>query len=321
MTAVTFDNTPDGAVTVLNELNRKLTEIQRLTVAVLTGIQNNTVQDVGDVLALGRMYGSVLPTITQVNDSLRDVTQRLLNPKAAEQQRLAAQREQLEAATQEPRTPTTRRRIADITDDIAMSMVGQKLGPQYETKLREERKPVGTDLGMPTLEAAAKPAVEQPTLERSAADQVADAENAELLGLIDLAIGDNGLFARWFHSTVYPKGKGVFKAVPGVNIYNSDLTSMPYDRVSVWPEGFYRNAKTSALQHLVRTAEAVAVIDFGVLMDEDLSKAVRGLTVYFHRDPNRDVRTLDLTVMDRNLIRSLIKDLNNQFTAMHQNAQ
>ena len=317
----------------LNRLNLELTHLQRATVQTLTLVQSKALnlppQIDADITDQANRAAGMLMSIA---DALRNN----INAIAAQQVQTSA--EQLRSATQSPTAPMSagRQQIADIADDLAKNLLGQKIGPdkgpefiegveRVQAQRQQERaqsvfaNELPTIAKGPTAAAAKGPTLASAQVSEpvSMHDVRARQQEERRQGLLDLLVGKNGLIARWFSSGVYPEGTGVIAPQYEVNLYQEDISQLPYERLNGWPEGFYREAATSAFQYLFKTNHIVGVIHFSRMAEQDMQLRANAVEFFFHNEKGTPRVRRPASVFDSELLENVIRDANERLAQLH----
>jgi|SRR6185312_15950061 len=326
-------------IEVLNNVNQQLTDVQKTVVTTLLSLQRGQLNlDQENEELLRQLFEAAVPSLSLMALNMRQrvaivtgnanklATQANESaPSLAEvQQRHDAVKfdtrsltHELREATGQPTPPMSaaRQRIADIAQGLAEGMLGEKLGPDFAKGLqahRAEQAKSAMQTDMPTLTSTAPTKVEP-----SAEVLKRQNEQAEHENLVKMICGENGLLAVWFSSDVYGGGQGPLKPIAGVNHYMEDILMLPYERLLTWPEGFYRNASSSAFQYLVKTNDVIGVMDFGYLVSDNTARQQQALQLIFHGDSAKPKRKLPFTHLENSLMKTVIRDINTRLSAIH----
>jgi len=317
------------ALDAMNRLNIELTHLQRVAVQIISLVQSPNIKlpshldhDIAD--QANRAAGMLMSIADKLRENITAI--------AAQQVQVSA--DQLRAATQNPTAPMSagRQQIADIATDLAKNLLGQKIGPdkgpefiegveRVQAQRQQQRAQADFASEMPTK--ASNPVAETndgPTLAAGAPavhDIRARQQEERRQGLIELLVGKNGLLSRWFSSGVYAEGTGVIAPQYDVNLYQEDIGQLPYDRLVKWPEGFYREAASSAFQFLLKTEHFVATVHFNRMTDADVQARANAIEFYFHNDESNPRVRRPASVFDTGLLENIIRDANQRLTQIH----
>lgn len=318
------------AIDALNKLNVELTNVQRATTQAILLLQSDKIKLSND------MSHDVVEQATNaaaVLDNIAGRTRDLLR-RFAEYQ-VATANDHLRAAAAAPTAPMSagRQQIAEAAGELAKSMLGQKLGPVrgqelmhgIDSILSQRQQQAKADLvedlprlasGPVSLTSINRDAAQEsgPTLAKdpSAASQTSELEARQKeqrrVALLELALGRNGLISQWFSSGVYNEGVGILAPQYGVNLYDSDIANLPYERLVSWPEGFYRAADISTFQYLLKTDQIIMIINFGKLNNPVVHERVNAVELYFHTDSSAPKVRLPIGALDVGLLEHVIRD-------------
>lgn len=318
-------------IEALNKLNVELTHVQRAATQMILLLQEDKVklshQDEHTVIDYAT---AAAQTLNIVAESLDTTLASLREQHAAAL--VAQSSNDLRAATAQPTAPMSagRQRIADIADGLAKNMLTKKLGPdgadfikrvdQIQSQREQAaQRELHDDLPTPARGPAAAPD-DQPTRAAAPASQDdvrARAAEQERQGLVDLLVGKNGVIARWFSSGVYTEGQGVIAPNYNDNFYTNDISQMPYDRLMKWPEGFYRDERTSAFQYLLKTNNMIMMINFGLITDPSLDVRAGAVECFFHNEPTTVKTRLPASRMGNDLLRGVIGDTDTRLRSQY----
>lgn len=318
----------------LNRLNLEITHLQRATVQTITLVQSKALNLPPQIDAdINNQANRAAGMLMSIADALRN------NINAIAAQQVQASADQLRTATQNPTSPLSagRQQIADIADDLAKNMLGQKIGPdkgpefiegveRVQAQRQQERAQSEFASEMPTMAKGPASATtgNGPTLASAQAKEAvavhelrARQQEERRQGLLDLLVGKNGLIARWFSSGVYPEGTGVIAPQYEVNLYQEDISQLPYERLGSWPEGFYREAATSAFQYLLKTDHFVCVIHFSRMAEQDMQLRANAMEFFFHAEKNVPRVRRPASVFDNELLENIIREANGRLGQLH----
>lgn len=316
-------------IEALNKLNLELSHVQRATTQMILLLQEGKVGLTHDGEHLVIDYATAgAQTLNIVTENLGGILAKL------REQHLAASAAQadsnLRKATEQPTAPMSpgRKQIADIADGLAKNMLARKLGPdgpdfmarvdQIQTQ-REQAAQRDLNNDMPTPARGPAAASDHPThaTESQQVDLRSRGEEQKRAGLLDLLVGKNGVIARWFSSGVYTEGRGVIAPNYNDNYYTNDISQMPYDRLMKWPEGFYRDERTSAFQYLLKTSQMIMTINFGPLTDVLTDTRAAAVECFFHGEQSAVKTRLPATRMSNDLLHGIIGDIDARLRAQY----
>jgi hypothetical protein len=194
-------------------------------------------------------------------------------------------------------------RAAQLSGEAAAEFPTLSKAAAPATPANNEPPPLGGANG-PTLSkmSPAQARIEQVDQAQQAAT-VAKAEHAKYMtGLFH----ERGSLAQWFSAKAMHGGLGFLEPVNGKNLYDNDISTLPYARLKDWPEGFYQNERLGSFQYLGHTPELLFTIDFGVL-GFDGDRKHEAVKVVFHTDAHK--RVLPVSVLETELLAHVLSVL------------
>lgn len=313
--------TKDEVVEHLNKLNILVAEFQKHLVNCLSRIQREDITD-----ASSEQPSAASPTPAGVPNHLADATAGF----TAAMDSLSSRIEQRSAgAPVTPEVQRARERLAAAADQLTTAMVGAKTGPEGVAALQAARAGKLTEEAraeMPTLKSQSvadrmnerhhpqpNPAngpvrAMVPEAAQQAAPNEPDPQLQQAMmreNLMRNIYQAGGLLARCFGPALIEYGRGPL-APTAENLFENDISTLPYDRLMEWPVGFYTNPRLGSYQYLGKTREILYVIDFGILRFNG-PQAQEAIKVAFHGDNAK--RYHPLTILDNNLLEKVGIDI------------